>query len=144
MNNEERARWHSKVVAVLKEGEELKIPATLIVGTFMGCVIATAQADGATAENIVQLARDCWPKSKSPSSGQPIWKRFKDDVFDAWMKVAAVGRDLQDAATAPRYDEEYKVEREPRITHEFLDELKVRVQALYDFAYSNNSPLQGP
>lgn len=77
-----------------------------------------------------------------PTQPVNIWEKFKADIEDCSQKCNAIGADLQNARQSPQFDEAYKVERDPLITPEFLDGLKVKVQTLYDFLYSDKSPLQ--
>lgn len=52
--------WNFKVIDTLKEARDKNISDPAIVGTFLGCAVATAKRSGATLENMIQLVTQTW------------------------------------------------------------------------------------
>lgn len=55
--------------------------------------------------------------------------------------LVGLAEDLASFCTDPQYDEDYKLEWDPRLTEEFFRELDRLVDQVIDFAYGPNSPL---
>lgn len=52
--------WNFKVIDALKEARDKNISDPVIVGTFLGCAVATAKRSGVTLENMIQLVKESW------------------------------------------------------------------------------------